>query len=204
MNYSIVKHIADYLIGELSEYCLPGYCQVAGGMRREKADVHDLEIVCIPMPGAPRPEFGQKRIFTSRLDQALYRLECAERLGRREKDGPKQKKIAINLDAFGIRTLDRFFLDLFIVRPETWGVQFAIRTGPADFSKKCVTARSWGGWLPDHMKVAEGLLWDTKTESIIPTPNEEAFFNAIGLGWIEPRDRADRIGVQLHGYVEAS
>ena len=45
MNYSIALSIADYLVGELKEHCLPGYCRIAGGLRREKADVHDIEIV---------------------------------------------------------------------------------------------------------------------------------------------------------------
>lgn len=149
-----------------------------------------LEIVCVPKPGAPRPEFGQKRIFTTHLDAALFRLECDGRLGLRPKDGPRQKQIAINLDAFGVRTLDRFFLDLFIVRPDSWGVQFTIRTGPAEFSHKCVTKRSLGGYLPDRMKVEDGLLWDMEPESrVIPTLQEIDFLEAIGLGWIEPRDR---------------
>lgn len=191
MNYSAAKSIADYLVGELKEHCLPGYCQVAGGIRREKADVHDIEIVCIPAPGAPRPEFGQKRIFGSFLDLALYRLECAGRLGRREKDGPKQKQIAINLDNFGVKTTDRFFLDLFIVKPETWGVQFVLRTGPAEFSKKCVTKRAWGGWLPDHLKVdGGGYLFDTGLNAALPVQGEMDFFKNLGMPYIEPRDRA--------------
>lgn len=189
MNYSIAKSIADYLVGELAEHCLPGYCQIAGGTRREKAEVHDLEIVCVPKPGAPRPVFGQKRIFTTHLDAALFRLECDGRLGLREKNGEKYKKIAINLDAFGVRTLDRFFLDLFIVRTETWGVQFTLRTGPEEFSKKCVTKRSQGGYLPDHMKVEDGLLWDTELNAALSTPAEFDFLKSIGIGWIEPRDR---------------
>ena len=190
MNYTLVKSIADYLVGELSEYCLPNYCQIAGGMRREKADVHDLEIVCIPKPGAPRPEFGQKRIFATHLDAGLFRLECDTKLSAtREKNGPKYKKIAINLDAFGIKTVDRFFLDLFIVRPETWGAQFTIRTGPAEFSHKCVTKKAAGGWLPNHMKVEDGLLWDTQLNSALPTFAEFDFLKNLGLGWIEPRDR---------------
>lgn len=202
MNYTIAKSIADYLVGELSPYCLPDYCRIAGGLRREKADVHDIEIVAISKPGAPRPEFGQKRILGSHLEAGLFRLECEGRLGRREKDGPKYKKISINLDAFGVRTLDHFFLDLFIVRPESWGVQFTLRTGPAEFSHKCVTKRSLGGWLPDHMKVEDGLLWDTKLDAVLPTFAEFDFLKNIGLGEIDPRERADKVDTKLHGYLE--
>jgi DNA polymerase/3'-5' exonuclease PolX len=189
MNYSIAKSIADYLVGELSPYCLPDYCRIAGGLRREKADVHDIEIVCISKPGAPRPEFGQKRILASHLEAGLYRLECEGRLGRREKDGPKYKKISITLEAFGVRTLDHFFLDLFIVRPETWGYQFTVRTGPAEFSHKLVTKQDLGGWLPGNVRVEDALLWDVQTDTVIPTPEEADFLRETGLPWIEPRDR---------------
>lgn len=184
MNYSIAKQIAEYLVLNLQDDCLR--IEPAGGLRRLKADVHDLELVCIPKPGVPRAEFGQKMLFGSYLDQTIYRLEC---LGTRAKDGPKYKKIAIRTDDFGVTTLNPFYLDLFIVRPETWGVQFAIRTGSAEFSKKLVTQRSWGGWLPDHMNVADGLLWSTKKKEVIPTPEEIDFFTAIGLDWIEPKER---------------
>lgn len=184
MNYSIAKQIAEYLVLNLQDDCLR--IEPAGGLRRKKADVHDLELVCIPKPGAPRPEFGQKLLFGSFLDQTLHRLEC---LGTRPKDGSKYKQITIRTESFGITMLEPFYLDLFIVRPETWGVQFAIRTGSADFSKKLVTHRSWGGWLPDHMKVDEGLLWDMRKREILPTLEEVDFFEAIGLGWVEPERR---------------
>jgi hypothetical protein len=61
MNYTYAKQIGEYLCKELEEVCLPGYCQIAGSVRREKADCGDLELVVIPIPGAPRPEFGRKR-----------------------------------------------------------------------------------------------------------------------------------------------
>lgn len=107
----------------------------------------------------------------------------------RIKDGEKYKQISIKTESFGLIHLAEFKLDLFIVRPETWGVQFAIRTGPAEFSHKFVTRRSLGGWLPDHLKVDGGLLWDTRTETVIQTPEEQNFFEAIGMDWVEPEDR---------------
>ena len=187
MNHSLVKHLVENLVVDLSETCLR--IEAAGSFRRRKADCGDLELVCIPKPGIPRPEFGQKRVFTSQLDLALYRLECEERLGRRIKDGEKYKQIAITTETFGIQTVEVFKLDLFIVRPETWGAQFAIRTGPADFSHKFVTKHSQGGWLPDYLLVEDGLLKVRATGEIIPTPEEADFFEAIGMPWIDPWER---------------
>jgi DNA polymerase/3'-5' exonuclease PolX len=187
MNWTLVKYIVEYLTVNLRSSCIR--LEPAGSFRRQQAACGDLELVAIPLPGAPRPEFGAKRIFTNRLDLALYQLECLEILGSRLKDGPKYKQIVIRSENIGIRTTELFKLDLFIVRPETWGVQFAIRTGPADFSHKFVTKHSEGGWLPDHLRVEDGLLWNTKTNTVIPTADERDFFDAIRLGWIEPENR---------------
>lgn len=186
MNYLIAKHFADELIVGLAPSCLR--IEVAGSVRRKKPEVKDIELVCIPRPGAPRPEFGQKP-FLSHLEHALHEMEQAEMLGSRIKDGQKYKQIVINTKGLGFITTELFKLDLFIVRPETWGVQFAIRTGPAEFSHRLVTKQEWGGLLPDHMKVEDGLLWDTETRQVIPTLEEQDFFAAIGLEWFEPTER---------------
>lgn len=188
MNYSIVKEIVSYLVVNLQESCLR--IEPAGSFRRKKADCGDLELVCIPAPGAPRPEFGARRIATSHLDAALYRLEANGFLGRRLKDGEKYKQIIIQTEPFKIMTAAVFKLDLFIVRPETWGVQFAIRTGPSDYSRKFVTQKAKGGWLPDHLKVEDGRLWETGAQTALATPEEEDFFCAIGLPYRAPEDRA--------------
>lgn len=186
MNYLIAKHIADELVAGLAPACQR--IEVAGSVRRAKPEVKDIELVCIPKPGAPRPEFGQKPI-ASWLEHGLLELEQGNYLGSRLKDGDKYKQIVINTKGLGFITPEMFKLDLFIVRPETWGVQFAIRTGPAEFSHKLVTKQEWGGWLPDQMKVEDGLLWDTKNRQVFPTPEEQDFFAAIGVEWLEPKAR---------------
>jgi hypothetical protein len=192
MNYTYARQIAEMLTVNLDEYC--ERIEIAGSVRREKAVCGDLELVVIPRPGAPRPEFGQKRLFTSHLDAALYRMECEGRFGRRVKDGTKYKQIVINTEALGVKVLNDFYLDLFIVRPETWGV----RTGCAEFSKKCVTPRDYGGYLPNDCRVKDGLVWRCApgdfcapgAEGIaLNTPEECDFLDLLKLGWVEPRER---------------
>jgi DNA polymerase/3'-5' exonuclease PolX len=201
MNYTHAFNIADYLKLNLQEHCLPGYCRVAGSVRRKKAECGDLEFVVIPAPGHPRPEFGQKRIFTSHLDLALYQMECADTFTRRVLDGPREKKFVVNTRRFGITALNDFNFEIYIVRPETWGVQFVIRTGSADFSHKCVTPRKFGGYLPDDCKVHDGRVWRYRAgdvdltlpleEIAIPlkTLEERDFLDLLELGWIEPEAR---------------
>jgi hypothetical protein len=66
-------------------------------------------------------------------------------------------------------------------------VIFTIRTGPPEFSKRIVTKRMYGGLLPSGMEIKDGVLRNYLTK--IPTPEEEDFFKAIGLPWIDPEDR---------------
>jgi len=185
MKYSLVAQIAEHLVLNLRESCMR--IEPAGSFRRMRAECGDLELVCIPRPGAPRAEFGQKRVFSSYLDLALYRMECDEYLGRRIKDGERYKQIVIRTEAYGLAIPNEFNLDLFIVRPESWGIQFTLRTGPAEYSHRLVTQRSLGGWLPDDMSVRDGLLW--RNGAVIPTLQEADFFTAIGQPWREPQDR---------------
>jgi len=88
--------------------------------------------------------------------------------------------------------------DLFLQPdPATWGVNFALRTGSADFSKWLVTWRNNGGALPNQMYVRDARLWELGR--VIETAEERDFFEAIGLKWIEPEDRKEglwhRIGL---------
>ncbi len=92
---------------------------IAGSIRRRVSHVGDMEIVAIPrretdLIGEPGP---------SVLDSRLAALLHEERLGWGSRNGPKWKH-------FYVPAIPGFGLDLFIVTPETWGVQLAIRTGP--------------------------------------------------------------------------
>jgi DNA polymerase/3'-5' exonuclease PolX len=78
-------------------------------------------------------------------------------------------------------------LDLFCTSWECWGAIFAIRTGPAEFSKRLVTTASRGGLLRDGLRVSEGRVL-TEAGEPLETPSETEFLALCG-GWIEPKDR---------------
>lgn len=96
------------------------------------------------------------------------------------KNGPRYKQVAlpegINLDLF-----------LVLQPAQQWGVLFAIRTGPAEFSHWLVTPRKDGGALPSNCRVKDGAVWEGS--AIVPMPEESDFFDFLGLGWIEPGQR---------------
>lgn len=176
--------IGQSLVGTLAPFCLPEKCVIAGGTRRGKAEVHDLEIVCQPdLSMKPRVVFGMKgrQVPLHRLGQVLDEMEEQDLLFFKEgKD--RNRKYWINLPKFGLPDSEGFLLDLFLVMPPAqFGVQLVIRTGPNSeedkFSKWVVTPRARGGALPDGYCVAGGAVWrlaQTKETPLkrIPLPGE--------------------------------
>jgi DNA polymerase/3'-5' exonuclease PolX len=184
----------------LSEKIKPGALrlEIVGSVKRaDKPDVHDIEIMVIPDPRHPRPEFGQKNPPKNMLEKCLQDLVndgiLCPVLG-----GEKYKKFIIQ----GVESLNPFYLDLFIVRPETWGVQNVIRTGPAEFSHRYVTNKCFGGLLPDDYDYVRGETRIKKNSEYLDLPEEVDALAILGLGWIEPcnRKRYINFGVPVERY----
>lgn len=185
MDIHSARHLANEILEHIAPFC--ERAEIAGSVRRGKADVKDIEIVCIPKPRG-RPSFGDAKPFKTELDALLYSLcnSAASPLRMKAlKGGDKYKQF--HIPKAGVN------LDLFIVTPPAqWGVQFVIRTGPAEFSQWVVTQARKGGALPDHCKVDQGAVWRTAGDSmweVLPTPEEQDFFNLLHLDWKEPGER---------------
>lgn len=166
---------------------------VAGSIRRRCATVKDIELVVVPLPAshgggrsvtlfdATEPPttdpFQQPR---NQLDRRVDELIAEGFLGwdaELKRRGQRYKRLRY-------RDMP---VDLFIVEADSFGLQLALRTGPADFSKRIVTQLWKRGWLPDDMRVADGCLWRENTRVAVRT--ERAFFNAIELPYLEPENR---------------
>jgi DNA polymerase/3'-5' exonuclease PolX len=175
----MVHPVAEMLVSFLRPACEK--VEIAGSLRRGKAEVGDIEIVIEP---TLEPIFGLFRLtmtYRNLLDPLLEELVAGKVVGRGERWGNRYKTLSIP-------ELPGLKCDLFIVLPPAqWGVIFTIRTGPADFSRRLVTKRRYGGLLPSHMRIKDGALWIG--EESAPTPTEQSFFEAIGLEWIPPEKR---------------
>jgi DNA polymerase/3'-5' exonuclease PolX len=144
---------------------------IAGSLRREKPDVGDIEMVCVPMP-------KQDLLGNEYLDTA----EIVYTLARAGYTMPR-----FNGEHFKQFDAGPCNCDLFITTPEQWGVIFTIRTGSSDFSRRLVTPRSHGGLLPSNLRVKDGRVWNGN--EALSTPTEESLFEAIGMKWVFPKDR---------------
>ena len=164
------KEIAERVIEKLAPLC--ERIEIAGSIRRQKAEVGDIEIVAIPRPITD--------MFGNPTTDHMLDLFDYSTIGRLEMGGHKYKKIALT---------EGPQLDLFIVTPPAqWGVLFLIRTGPAEYSHAIVTPRVHGGLLPSHLRVREGAIWLNELAPL-ETPEESDVYNLLGIPYVEPEAR---------------
>lgn len=181
--------------------------EIVGSVKREKTEVHDIELLLIPNDGYPMPEFGRpKNLYKSHLEKQLADLEHDNWIQQAadKKDGDKYKKRAI----VGTGQLNEFCLDLFIVNERTWGIQNLIRTGNSWFSHRCVTnkqilavnredGRRMPGFLPNDLRYIKGKDMPNgescikRGDEILSLPEEQDVFELIFGKWIPPNERTD-------------
>lgn len=218
LKLSDALRLAAFFQPHFEPVCEPGYCEVAGGTRREKSYVHDLEFVLKPLDTKPPLLFGIKPKDQPKtlLDVKLNELVQAEYLFFKQ-GADRNKKYYVNMAKFGIEPQSEegspesdlsFVLDLWVtVSPAQFGVNLAIRTGPNSennkFSKWIVTPRSQGGALPDGYRVKYAAVWrvdqfhpgtDALIDGELPfaMPNEYDFLlNLLGLHMSPTERHAD-------------
>lgn len=171
LTYASAFTIAQTLYGRLLPFC--ERIEVAGSVRRRKAQIGDIELVAIPRGNQLH------RALDERLSDGRIRHTDPKRWG--------EKWRAFQMDVPGIPWAVK--ADVFIVTPETWGVQLMIRTGSGVFSRNMVAAQSIGGFMPDGFKVQDGRLW--RNGELLETPEEVDVFRAYGLDYVQPEDRTD-------------
>jgi DNA polymerase/3'-5' exonuclease PolX len=189
MKLEIAKEIADRIVALMAPYC--GIINIAGSIRREKPDVKDIEIVALPYQVENESPNG---FFTETvIGPSLELAGIIDDIGMVLKGQLTGRYMQIELNE-GIK------LDLFLPQSHDYYRQFAIRTGSADYSGK-VIASKWvrNGWVgtSDGLRLAtecekKSSGWKCLAE--IPTlppvwESEKAFFEWLGIGWVEPKFR---------------
>lgn len=187
MRYPLALQYAKDLVEKIRPGCTR--IEIVGSVKRgDKAEVHDIEILVIPDLKQPRPSFGDKVIHKNELEKVLYEL-VKDGVLWPKKGGDKFKQFIIQ----NTESLNPFCLDLFIVRPETWGIQNVIRTGPKEFSHRFVTNVAYGGLLPDCYEYVRGETRIKKDGEYLDLPEEQDAIALLRLGWIEPYYRRNYV-----------
>jgi DNA polymerase/3'-5' exonuclease PolX len=188
MLLSNARTKAEALVEQMRPFC--ERLEIAGSIRRKKPEVKDIEIVAIPKLEIANVEDESLDLFGNslQLTESINKLHLwATKMSgiRWIKTGtpdivdwqpkPEGKYWRGLVD-------DEIKLDLFLARPENFGVIFVIRTGSAQFTTALVTyARRMG------MPVQDGML--TRGGQSLETFEERDVFRILKLDYVEPPQR---------------
>jgi hypothetical protein len=185
---------------------------IAGSIRREKAEVKDVELVCRPI--ARMNLFGEPagNVLAAQIEAAMAREVHLSWDRRTPRNGERYKRFWWA----GWNPSAGIAVDLFIADRDNFGNTLAIRTGNAEFSQLLVTDRTHGGMMPTaiggngrwRLWQNGGYLWRVPAGRYVtsngPTPDgsplavpervscpdEAAFFATLGIVAVpEPRER---------------
>lgn len=171
MELKKARLIADGLVTRLRPWCKR--LEIAGSIRREKPEVGDIEVVCIP-----------RKIEGSFFGDLVYDPQFSrtvKNFGRHIKgDLDNDFKYAqIEIE----HIYGKINLDLFVANIKNWGYIMGIRTGSSDFSKNILAS----GWVRAGYNGIGGML--TKAGRPVEVREEQDLFNLIGIPFVEPKDR---------------
>lgn len=160
MKYEQAILIAERVKAQLEPHC--ERIEIAGSIRRKKAEVKDIEIVAIPKP-------YETGLFESGIATVVNQWQKVK--------GDIPCKYTQRILPEGIK------LDLFFAEPANWGLALAIRTGSAEFSHKVLAAR----WVQLGYKSVDGHL--TANGRRVPIREEADLFSRLRMDYIEPEKR---------------
>lgn len=159
MKLAQAQQIAEKYLNLLRPHC--SRIQIAGSIRREKPDVKDVEIVCIP--------------------QDIEGFAAQVKQWPKVKGEPTGKYTQRNLP-------EEIKLDLFMAEERNWGLILVIRTGPAEFNRRWLYRakekglKCEGGLLRDYTESG-------RNGQIIECREERDLFRLIEWNYIEPKLR---------------
>lgn len=201
MTYEKAKVVGDAVVELLRPHC--ERIEIAGSIRRRKARVKDIEIVCIPklVEGLGQGNFLEAVEpvrdpgFARVLDQwekvrgdAQAGRYCQRVARGRIVDGCEAR---FDLDRVPGDELFEIAVDVFTTTAERWGLTFAVRTGSADFSHRVLAC----GWVRAGYVGHEGDLYPARDGFRIADAKplvlrEEAdVFRVCRAKWVPPEER---------------
>jgi DNA polymerase/3'-5' exonuclease PolX len=186
---SEAKTLALELVDLLRDACVR--IEIAGSIRRGRAEVGDLDIVAIPHLHTRLAEdlFGQVVVDgppQSALHDRCQALVADGTLGVPLNDHGHPKTWGPQLKRAIWRDLP---VDILSTTWEQWGVALLLKTGPWEFSKRLVTSRTEGGACPRELVFRESRVRRRDTSDPLETPDEESVFAALGLEYVPPERR---------------
>ena len=168
MQLDQAPFIAEQVKAQLAPHC--DRIEIAGSIRRRKANVGDIEIVCVPK-------------HTTSGYRSVHWVLAVIGAGRPKKGDPRTAKYV----QFETRGGDGpvINVDVFTATLENWGLIYAICTGSADYSHYVLAC----GWVRNGYNSWLGTLRRDGVE--VAVPEESDLFRLAGVQWVEPEARSD-------------
>lgn len=177
MKLNEAQKIAEEVKGWLTPYCKK--IEIAGSIRRQKAEVGDVELLCIPKPSMDL--FGAMQ--GDELGLGIQRLVLGNHLDYRLNS--KGSKV------YGIRNkllthvTSGFPIDIFSTDESVWATAMVVRTGPKESNIRIAMAAKKKGWR----FLAYGAGFRKEDGTVIVCTSEREIFEAVGLEYKEPEER---------------
>lgn len=205
MHLYYAQTIAENLLRELQPYC--DIIHIAGSIRRQKPEVKDIEIVCIPK----KFKMAEKNLFGEDVNPRTIIHPEFEKIIKANGTIGKGKFTGRYMQLVMQRVIESVAytinLDLFMPQQHDYYRQLAIRTGSAEYVRKFISGmwvkKGWCGsggelYLQKECccKIVEGKnVWSLKGDVTTPTmppvwKSEQEFFKWLGVQWLEPQQRS--------------
>ena len=139
--------------------------------------IGDIEFLAVPHT-SPDLFGGDLQVHVEEVRAAMHHI------GTWVQGGPRAMRITDVLGREGTR------LELYLVHPPAaWGSMLAIRTGPEELGRYCVSRMRGRGFrhIRGHVERLEQHLWKT-----VPTDTEEEFFAIAGVQCLPPKMRDEQ------------
>lgn len=166
LNRSEVEPLAFKILRVVEPFCLKA--EVAGSLRRRHDVVNDVDIVVLPRP--------ERNCWLN-----IVKMVRTEFDGITVKQGDK---LAVLNVPFFRNSPGYVQVDLYRADPGTWGILLLVRTGSKEHNVKlCNLAISKGLRLLFSVGLSD------QSGRVVAGRTEEEVFSALGLAFVEPKDR---------------
>ena len=172
------QEMAEYLQDSLSDHCEEGYCMIGGSIRREKTEVKDIELICIPRTFSN----GLFSEYQERDRDPLF-VEWFKAKDMKVGSPETHKWMQFIFQ-------DEIKVDVFTADKDNWGYIQVLRTGSERYNQYVILP----GLVRNGYKCRDGYIW-ANGDIKVPVPDEQTLFSMAGREYVEPYDR------EVHGRV---
>jgi DNA polymerase/3'-5' exonuclease PolX len=186
----IARAVADKIVEALKPVCMR--IEIAGSLRRQKAEVGDIEILYIPKTTLipdPQDLFGDRKIEVNAADLIIHTLIARGSLAKRTNVLDRESWGQWNKLAVAVKT--DIPVDFFATTERAWWNYLVCRTGSSEMNTRIAVAAKFKGyrWSPSPTGVGFERVRADGCEEYVQINNEREVFDFVGIPYLEPHQR---------------